>query len=149
VLEQEGHSIDRRIGLTAAAVVVSCCFAVAGCATGKAKVQRYGSVIGIEEENIAEYKRLHVAVWPEVLARLREVNIQNYSIYLTEAEPDKYYPFSYFEYTGDDFKGNTARMAADPATKRWWTHTDPLQVPVPTHKEGEWWHTIEEVFHMD
>jgi len=41
------------------------------------------------------------------------------------------------------------RMADDPATKRWWKQTDPLQTPVPTRKEGEWWHGIEEVFHMD
>ena len=121
----------------------------AGCAPGKATVQRYGSVIGIKRESLPEYKRLHAAVWPEVLAKLNDVNVRNYSIYLAEVKPGEFYLFSYFEYTGDDFKADMARMAADPNTKRWWKHTDPLQTPVPTRKEGEHWHTIEEVFHMD
>ena len=120
-----------------------------GCAPGSARVHRYGSVIGIKPENIPEYNRLHAAVWPEVLAKLEAVNIRNYSIYLAEVKPGEFYLFSYFEYTGDDFKADMARMAADPDTKRWWTHTDPLQVPVPTRKEGEHWHIIEEVFHME
>ena len=120
-----------------------------GCAPGNARVHRYGSVIGIKPENIPEYNRLHAAVWPEVLATLEDVNIRNYSIYLAEVKPGEFYLFSYFEYTGDDFKADMARMAADPDTKRWWKRTEPLQVPVPTRKEGEWWHTIEEVFHME
>ena len=125
------------------------CLVAAGCAPGKATVQRYGSVIGIKRESLPEYKRLHAAVWPEVLAKLNDVNVRNYSIYLAEVKPGEFYLFSYFEYTGDDFEADMARMAADPDTKRWWKHTDPLQTPVPTRKEGEHWHTIEEVFHVD
>jgi L-rhamnose mutarotase len=53
------------------------------------------------------------------------------------------------EYTGDDLKGDMAKLAADPIIKEWWKHTDPLQSPVPTRKEGEWWASMEEVFHMD
>jgi len=143
-------AIARPFAVVAAlALVLALGAAVAGCAAGSARVQRYGSAIGIKQENIAEYKRLHAAVWPEILAKLRDVHVRNYSIYLAEVRPGEYYLFSYFEYTGDDFKADMARMAADPDTKRWWTHTDPLQVPVPTRKEGEWWHTLEEVFHMD
>ena len=44
-------------------------------------MQRYASVIGMPYENREEYERLHAAVWPEVLAKIAEVNIQNYSIY--------------------------------------------------------------------
>jgi L-rhamnose mutarotase len=143
-------AIARPFAVVAAlALVLALGAAVAGCAAGSARVQRYGSVIGIKQENLAEYKRLHAAVWPEILAKLRDVHVRNYSIYLAEVRPGEHYLFSYFEYTGDDFKADMARMAADPDTKRWWTHTDPLQVPVPTRKEGEWWHTLEEVFHMD
>lgn len=125
------------------------CLAAVGCAPRPAHVNRVGSVIGIKPENIAEYKRLHAAVWPEILQKLREVNIRNYSIYLAEVEKGKFYLFSYFEYSGDDFEADMAKMAADPNTKRWWKQTEPLQAPIPTRKEGEWWHTIEEVFHMN
>jgi len=121
----------------------------AGCAPGKASVQRYGSVIGIKPESLPEYKRLHAAVWPEVLAKLKDVNVRNYSIYLAEVKPGEFYLFSYFEYTGSDFEADMAKMAADPTTQKWWDECEPCQQPVPTRKEGEWWHTIDEVFHMD
>ncbi len=135
------------IGVRIAAILLIA--AAVGCVPRGARVQRTGSVIGITPANIAEYKKLHAAVWPEILSKLRDVNIRNYSIYLAEVKPGEWYLFSYFEYVGDDFEADMKRMAADPATKRWWKHTDPLQTPVPTRKEGEHWHGIEEVFHMN
>jgi len=135
--------------VAAAAVIAWLCLLAAACAPPPHGVKRVGSVIGIQPENIADYKRLHAAVWPEILEKLREVHIRNYSIYLAEVEEGKFYLFSTFEYAGDDFEADMKKMAADPNTQRWWKHTDPLQAPVPTRKEGEWWHTIEEVFHMD
>lgn len=135
--------------IAALAAIAALCLAAMGCAPRPRKVQRVGSVIGIKPEDIAEYNRLHAAVWPEILAKLGDVNIRNYSIYLAEVKKGEFYLFSTFEYTGGDFEADMARMAADPATKRWWKITEPLQVPVATRKEGEWWHTIEEVFHMD
>ncbi|MEZ4674965.1 MAG: L-rhamnose mutarotase [Caldilineaceae bacterium] len=44
-------------------------------------MQRYGQVLGIKTENIAEYTRLHAAVWPGVLKMIHECNIRNYSIF--------------------------------------------------------------------
>src|SRR6185312_12583217 len=65
-------------------------------------MSRHGSVIGIKAEHIAEYKRLHAAVWPDVLRQIKDSKISNYSIYLREPEN---LMFSYFEYTGSDFAG--------------------------------------------
>src|SRR5438477_3914464 len=84
------------------------------------KVQRYGSVIGLRAEKIEEYKKLHAAVWPDVLRVIKECHIQNYSIYLRKLDDGNYYLFSYFEYTGDDFKADMAKMAADATTQKWW-----------------------------
>jgi|GEM_PF-792955 len=121
-----------------------------GCAQQSPKVKRYGSVIGIKKENIPEYKRLHADTWPGVLKKIKDCHIQNYSIYLAEVKPDEYYLFSYFEYTGDDLdKEIEEKMKNDPTTKKWWSHTDPLQFKVPTAGENEWWHNLEEVFHTD
>ena len=33
--------------------------------------------------------------------------------------------FGYFEYTGDDYAADMAKMAADPTTQDWWAHTRP------------------------
>jgi L-rhamnose mutarotase len=41
-------------------------------------MKRMGMVIGIRPEQIAEYKRTHTAVWPEVLAKISDCNIRNY-----------------------------------------------------------------------
>jgi L-rhamnose mutarotase len=105
---------------------------------------RYASVIGMKPENRAEYERLHADVWPDVLAKIYECNIRNYSIY-------RYGEllFSYFEYIGTDFDADMAKMAEDPMTQKWWDACKPLQSPVADRADGEWWAAIPEVFHVD
>ncbi len=107
-------------------------------------MQRYGSVIMVRPEKLEEYKRLHAAAWPGVLQMIAECNIRNYSIYLKDN-----YLFSYFEYHGEDLAADMAKMAADPTTQAWWKLTDHCQEPLPTRQEGEWWASMEEVFHCD
>ena len=107
-------------------------------------MQRYASALGLPAENHEEYKRLHAAVWPEVLKTIHDCNIRNYSIYLFGETL-----FSYFEYIGTDFDGDMAKMAQDPMTQKWWDVCMPLQRPFPDRKEGEWWSSIPEVFHVD
>ena len=131
----------------AAAAALALIREVAGKAPGR--VERYGMVIGIKPEKIDDYKKLHAAAWPGVLAKLKECRIQNYSIYLREVEKGRYLLFSYFEYTGDDFEADMARMAADPETQRWWKETDPCQSPIPARGDKEFWSRMEEVFHLD
>jgi len=109
-------------------------------------MQRMGMVIGLKPANIANYKRLHVSVWPEILALISECNITNYSIFLKEPEN---LLFGYWEYTGDDFDADMAKMAAHPKNKEWWAVCMPQQQPLQTRKPGEWWAMMEEVFHHD
>jgi len=111
--------------------------------------KRYGSVIGVRPEKLAEYRKLHAAVWPEVAKAIHAANIRNFSIYLRELDDGNHYLFSYFEYVGQDFAGDMATMAANPDVKRWWSFTDPCQKPLSGRKEGEWWAAMEEVFHQD
>ncbi len=107
-------------------------------------MKRYGSVIKVKAEKLEEYKKLHAAVWPDVLKMIKGCNIDNYSIFYRDG-----YLFSYFEYTGTDFEADSAKMAADSVTQDWWSHCMPCQQPVETAKEGEWWADMEEVFHQD
>jgi len=46
-------------------------------------MKRYGTVIGLRPEKPDEYRRLHAAVWPDVLRMIKECHIRNYSIYLS------------------------------------------------------------------
>jgi L-rhamnose mutarotase len=109
-------------------------------------MQRMGMVIGINPDNIPEYQKLHADVWPDVLERLRQSNITNYSIFLKEPEN---LMFGYWEYRGNDFKADDAAIAADPVTQEWWKLCGPMQNPLETRKDEEWWASMEEVFHLD
>jgi L-rhamnose mutarotase len=109
-------------------------------------MQRMGMCLGLRAEDVTEYKRLHANVWPEVLARISASNIRNYSIYLKEPENIL---FAYWEYHGTDFAADAAKTAADPVTQKWWSICGPMQIPYETRKPGEWWATMEEVFHVD
>ncbi len=112
-------------------------------------MKRYGMVIGLRPEKILEYKALHAAVWPDVLRMIKECHIRNYSIYLRRLADGRPYLFSYFEYTGQDFAADMAKMAADPTTQRWWSVCGPCQEPLRDRAPGEWWAGMEEVFHLD
>jgi L-rhamnose mutarotase len=111
--------------------------------------QRFGSVIGLRAEKLEEYKKLHAAVWPEIAKALQDANIRNYSIYLRKMPDGNYYLFSYLEYVGVNHKADLDKLAATPKFKEWWKLTDPLQQPLADRKRGEWWASMEEVFHQD
>ncbi|MEW6071379.1 MAG: L-rhamnose mutarotase [Planctomycetota bacterium] len=121
---------------------------LAGCRSAPAAPPaRYAMVIGLKPDRVARYEELHAQPWPGVLERISACHIQNYSIHLVELEEGKHYLFGYFEYTGDDFAADMARMAEDAETKRWWKETDPCQQPIPTAAPGEWWSPMKEVFY--
>ena len=106
-------------------------------------MRRFGQVIGLRPGAYAAYVEAHTAVWPSVLATIADCNIRNYSIYALGEDR----LFAYFEYVGDDFAADMARMAADPETQRWWAWMMPMQDPLPERAEGEWWMNLPEVFH--
>jgi L-rhamnose mutarotase len=107
-------------------------------------MKRYGSVIKLKPEKEQEYRELHANAWPDVLEMIHTCNVRNYSIYFKDG-----YLFSYFEYIGDDFDADMQKMADDPVTQSWWKLTDPCQEPLESRREGEWWASMEEVFHTD
>lgn len=107
-------------------------------------MKRYGQVIGANPETFEEYVRYHAEVWPGVLKMIHECSIRNYSIFHKDG-----LLFAYFEYIGEDFKADIKKMAADPETQRWWSLMEPMQAPLESRSEGEWWANMEEVFHTD
>lgn len=107
-------------------------------------MKRVGQIIAVKPEKIEEYKKLHREVWPGVKKMIYDCNIRNYSIFLKDG-----LLFAYFEYIGEDYETDMARMAADEETQRWWSVCMPCQQPVASAKENEWWSDGEEVFHQD
>ncbi|XP_078349623.1 L-rhamnose mutarotase-like [Oculina patagonica] len=114
--------------------------------------KRLGSVIKLKPELYEKYKELHAAVWPQVLQRIYDSNIRNYTIYY-----DKHHHllFSHMEYIGDDLEKDMAAIGSDLITKEWWKVCEPCQEslewtgPPPSEggKGGNWWAPMEEVFH--
>ena len=88
-------------------------------------MQRFGQIIGVKPGQIAAYEQIHAQVWPEVLAMIEACHIRNYTIFRHGA-----LLFAYLEYIGEDYTEDMARMAADPKTREWWTHTEPMQEPL-------------------
>jgi len=106
-------------------------------------MKRFGQIVGIKKDKLEEYKKYHSDVWPGVLAKIKDCNIRNYSIFLFE---DKL--FAYFEYIGTDFEADMAKMAADETTRKWWDIMIPMQNPIYGDGDAQCI-TLEEVFHVD
>jgi L-rhamnose mutarotase len=107
-------------------------------------MKRFGQVIRLKPGVLERYKAYHAKAWPEVLDMIRRCNIRNYSIYHQDGTL-----FAFFEYVGRDFQADMARMASDPKTQEWWAIMEPMQDPLPSRAAGQWWCTMEEVFHID
>jgi L-rhamnose mutarotase len=108
------------------------------------KLKRYGQIIGLKPEACDKYVEYHAKVWAGVLKTIYDCNIRNYSDFFRDNTL-----FAYFGYIGDRFQADMAKMAADPTTQEWWAIMMPMQQPIPTRAEGEWWANMNEVFHAD
>ncbi len=106
-------------------------------------MKRLGSLIRVNPEYEERYIILHRHTFPGVLERIRKSNIRNYSIFLLDG-----ILFSYYEYVGNEYDSDM-KAIADSVTRDWWKLTDPMQDPLPTRKEGEWWAEMEQLLCLD
>jgi L-rhamnose mutarotase len=67
----------------------------------------------VQPELLEEYRRRHAAVWPEMLAALKDAGWKNYSLFLD----DDGLLIGYLEC--DDFDAARARMALTDVNARW------------------------------
>ena len=106
--------------------------------------QRHCLALDLQDdpELIAEYRRYHDDVWPEIIETIRESGIENMEIYLLGNRM-----FMIMD-TVDDFSfEDKARLDADnPAVQKWeqlmWT----FQKALPQAKPGEKWLAMERIF---
>lgn len=102
-------------------------------------MEKYASVYKIKPGYVDDYIRYHAAVWPEVLDTIQACNIRNFSIFHKDG-----YMFSYFEYVGNDYQADMAKMEADPITQVWWAIMKSMEA-INEPIKGD----MEEVFHLD
>lgn len=108
-------------------------------------MERKGFAIRVKPAFMADYKRVHADVWPEVLERIRDCNIRAYSIFLHEPE---HLMFGYYEYVGTDHDADMRKMAADVKTQEWWALCMPMMAPLETRKDSEFWAEMDQIFLM-
>ncbi len=107
-------------------------------------MRRFGQMIRLKPEGAAAYIGYHANVWPGVKEMIRECHLSRYSIWCRGI-----HLFAYFEYTGENFDADMARMAAHPETQRWWDLVKPLMEPCPDRQPGEFWAGMEEIFYLE
>jgi L-rhamnose mutarotase len=108
-------------------------------------MRRFGQVLGIRTECIADYKRYHAEIWPEIERAIHAAGIRNYSIFLRGDQL-----FGYYEYVGpdDELEARMDVLAEAPRMREWWDVMEAMQVPDPSREPGTWWSDMEEVFHQ-
>jgi L-rhamnose mutarotase len=96
----------------------------------------------VQPELLAEYRRRHAAVWPEMLAALKDAGWNNYSLFLD----DDGLLVGYLEC--DDFDAVRARMALTDVNSRWQSEMAALfrDSDVPP---DEGFRVLDEVFNLD
>lgn len=106
-------------------------------------MKRIAQIARLVPERREEYLALHREVWPGVETMLRAAHIRNYSIFI---QGDTL--FAYYEYHGEDWDADLAAIKADPESQRWWTFTDPCQLPWPDSADGGRWLDLPEIWHL-
>lgn len=109
-------------------------------------IKRFGMVIGVKPEKLDAYKELHAASNSGVRDLLTKAHMKNFSIYLHKLDDGNHYLFGYYEYTGNDFAADMAKLAAEPRNQAWLEVTDAMQSPLSGEKS---WAVMEEVYHND
>ena len=135
--------------LCIAALILAVSFS---CNTGeevknvKKEVKRVGMVIKIKPECIEEYKAVHSDSNAGVRDLLIEANMRNFSIFLHQLDDGNWYEFGYYEYTGNDFEADMARLEKHPRNIEWLKVCDPMQIPLEGYDS---WAEMEQVYFND
>ena len=110
----------------------------------KKEVKRVGMVIKIKPEFIEEYKAVHADSNTGVRDLLVEANMRNFSIFLHQLDDGNWYEFGYYEYTGDDFEADMAKLDKHPRNIEWLKVCDPMQIPLDGYDS---WAEMEQVYY--
>jgi L-rhamnose mutarotase len=106
-------------------------------------IKRVCFLLKVRPERLAEYKRRHKSVWPEMLDALRETGWSNYSLFLR----DDGLLVGYLETA--DFHAALKGMAAREVNERWQREMAPFFEALDGRRPDEGMLPLEEVFHLD
>ncbi|MGA2851592.1 MAG: L-rhamnose mutarotase [Terracidiphilus sp.] len=97
----------------------------------------------VRADKVAEYKKRHARVWPEMLDALRETGWHNYSLFLRADG----LLIGYLE--ADDFERCCTEMKKHPVNAKWQAEMAPLFEAMSDGGADDSMFPLEEVFHLD
>lgn len=104
-------------------------------------LKRYAFMLHLRPGAEAAYDQAHRAVWPEMLALLKNAGISEYSIYRREQ-------MLILALRCRDFEEAWSRIASHPVNLRWQQAMEPFFEPVEGVRSGERFAMLEEVFYL-
>ena len=104
-------------------------------------MKRHAFKMKLKPGVVAEYKKRHDEIWPELAATLKAAGVSDYSIFFDEQTLTLFAVQKLSE-------GHTAAQLADsPIVRKWWDYMAPL---METHADNSPIVTpLNEVFHLD
>ena len=104
-------------------------------------MKRHAFTMQLKPGAVAEYKKRHDEIWPELSAALRAAGISDYSIFLDETT------LTLFAVQKQADNNTAADLPNHPIVKKWWAYMSPLMEVNADNspKCGN----LREVFHLD
>lgn len=109
--------------------------------------KRYCLTLDLQDDPklIAEYKRYHERIWPEITASLRESGIEDAEIYLLGTRL-----FMILEVSDSfSFEAKARADHANPRVREWEELMWKFQRPLPQAAPGEKWLLMERIFKLE
>jgi L-rhamnose mutarotase len=110
-------------------------------------MKRYCLALDLQDDAklIAEYKRYHRKIWPEITKSIRDAGIEDMEIYLLGTQL-----FMVMEVNDTfSFEAKTKADRANPKVREWEELMWKFQKPLPNAKPGEKWVLMERIFKLD
>ena len=108
--------------------------------------RRYCLTLDLKDDPklIAEYKRYHEKIWPQIASSIRDAGILDLEIYLLGTRM-----FMIMEVSdGFSFEAKGRADAANPKVREWEELMWKFQKPLPQAKPGEKWLLMERIFSL-
>lgn len=109
--------------------------------------RRYCLTLDLKDDPalIAEYRRYHQKIWPEIAASIKDAGIVDMEIYLLGTRM-----FMVMEVNEQfSFDAKTSADRANPKVREWEELMWRFQKPLPAAKPGEKWLLMERIFKLE
>jgi L-rhamnose mutarotase len=120
------------------------CACQGGTLSDSVPTKRYCLTLDVEDDPvlIAEYKRYHQHVWPEIIGTFKDSGIESMEIYLFATRL-----FMIMEVNGTfSFEAKAKADRENPKVQEWENLMWKFQKPLPGSRPGEKWILMERIF---